>query len=168
MPSKYPEHRGYTRAGSDSRLSRQTSASQGGHKAHSLQKYFYFSTPRTDLTNSDLYKNSERASQKRCNVLSKLNQSDCYNDSFNQKTKSVFKISGSKLQQNMYVLPLDQNNLHVYQNTNMDTSSLTRGHVPQHKYEGFRPVLTRHFRRDVSGYQVDYLDQNILVKIFVI
>ena len=134
-------------------LSLGTSATRGRHSAPVLQKYLYFSTPRTDLTNCDLYKNSEPNSGNNCNVVSKLNHSDCFNDSNSQKTKSVFKINGSELQQNMYVLPLDQHNM--YHTTDTSVGHVTRAY--QHKYEGFRPVLTSRHAREPgswSGYQV--------------
>ena len=148
--------RSHSRLGSTG-LSLRTSAKHGRHSAPALQKYLYFSTPRPDLTNCDLYKNSEPNSGNNCNVISKLNHSDCFNDTNSQKTKSVFKINGSELQQNMYVLPLDQHNMPVYHNTNMDTSVGHMTRVYHQKYEGFRPILTSRHARDPgswSGYQV--------------
>ena len=140
-------------------LSSNTSAVKHGSKYFYYNpKYFYMSTTRTDLTQRELYKQGELP---RCsNAVSKLNQSDCFYPKY-QKTKSEFKISRSELEQNMYVLPLQQNNMPGYHGSPSEYSEhvyqTTRGHVQyqqQQKYEGFRPVQTKYFRQESSGYQV--------------
>lgn len=128
-------------------LSNITSANGHGYNS---EKYFYMSAPRYDLTNSELYKNVDQHPgwPNASPPVSKLNQnSDCSCDSNRHKTKTLYKTR-SDLQQNiMYVLPMTQTN--VYQGY-----PETREHVPV-KYEGFRPVATKHFRPSAcSGYQV--------------
>ena len=140
-------------------LSSNTSASNYGP-----EKYLYMSTARTDLTQCELYKTARELLPGRSNDarLSKLNQSDCFYPN-NQKTKSEFQLSRSELQQNMYVLPLNQNNVPGYHSSPSSAEysehvyhQQARGHVQyhQHKYEGFRPVQTKYFRSELSGYQV--------------
>ena len=127
-------------------LSNITSANR--HGANN-EKYFYMSAPRYDLTNSELYKNVDQhpAQHNASQPVSKLNQkSDCSCDSNRPKTKTLFKTR-SDLQHNMYVLPMTQPNVYL-------SHQETREHVPV-KYEGFRPVSTKHFRPSAcSGYQV--------------